>query len=150
MYTQSRVLRHAAGRFFALAVFASILTTSAFAQRTFDNRDAQWWSNLEAQLTTSLDSPVEQVRDTALRHVIFFATYYGDRVDFTVAAGKILDVYEHERHEGRRMMALSALHAIGSRPAMERLHELVRQEPRGRLHQLTLAVLADYFARQTS
>ncbi|RMF54486.1 MAG: hypothetical protein D6746_14265 [Bacteroidetes bacterium] len=149
MDTTHRVLRHGATGLFVLALFTLVLLPSASAQRSFDRMDDRWWDNLEAQLTASLDAPVQAIRDQALQHIIFFSTYYPEKVDFGPASGQILGIYEHSQHEGRRTMALAALSAIGEDQSMELLRGLVRGAPDTRLRQLTRAALAHYYADST-
>ncbi len=114
---------------------------------TIHNLTAVGWANLGIQLTLSLDSPVEQIRQETLQHINFFATHYGDRVDFARAVPRLLRIYETDATEGYRIMALTALHAIGDAGAMQYLREALRWERSERVRRLTLAALADYAAR---
>ncbi len=134
---------------FLFVTFALIPTPSAYAQNALDDKSEAWWDNLEAQITQSLDSPVEQIRDESLQNLIFFSTNYGDRVDFTYAVDKIFDIYENAPLEARRTLALVALHAVGNEYAMQRLSRVVETEPSARIQKHAQAVLADFYGRRT-
>lgn len=132
-----------------LAAVTTLATPDARARQAFEHKDALWWSNLGQQVSASLYLPVPQIQDQSLQHIIFFATNYPLRVDFSGAVGKMLEIYETDPDEDRRTLALAALHAVGNDYAMKRLHELVRWESSERVHRLTLAVLADYYRKHT-
>ncbi len=134
---------------FLFVTFTLIPTPSAYAQNALDDKSEAWWDNLEAQITQSLDSPVEQIRDESLQNLIFFSTNYGDRVDFTYAVDKIFDIYENAPLEARRTLALVALHAVGNEYAMQRLTRSVDFESSERIRTLARAVLADFYGRRT-
>ena len=134
----------------ALFAFVFALAPVANAQQAvFADKDQVWWDSLENQLTTSLDSSIEQIQEQALQHIIFFATNYRDNVDLTNAAVKVLDLYETGTDDTHRTLALMALHAIGNEYTMNRLSETVQWESSKRIQQLTLAVLADYYSQTT-
>ena len=142
--TSKRVIAY----FFVLAIaFAG--TAPAFAQTTdFATKDADEWKQLSLQLVESLDSPIAQVKQGTLQHINFFATYHKEDVDLSVAVPKLIDIYETDDNEGSRILALTALNAIGDRSIMIYLSETVNSEPSPRVRALTLAALADYIARE--
>ncbi len=146
-----KVLRSVGAR--AVVCLAVLAALSAFsdarAQQAFEGRDALWWSNLGQQVSASLNLPVAQIQDQSLQHIIFFATNYPLRVDFSDAVSNILDIYENDANEGRRTLALAALHALGNDYAMKRLSEVVQWESSTRIHHLTMVVLAEYYRKHT-
>jgi hypothetical protein len=103
---------------------------------------------LEEQLTGLLDYEVGNIRVQALQQIIFLSTVHGDEYDFSAAVPRILDFYENGEDEAFRIMALSALHAIGDAGAMRRLQARVADEPSKRVRLLTLAALKAYYDRQ--
>ncbi len=129
-----------------LAVALFIPLQSYAQKQPLENRSAVWWWQLEQQLTASLDQPIAQIKDETLQHIIFFATNYEDKIDLSVVTPKLLDLYENEDNQARRTMAVVALHAIGDEMSMERLAELVENEPEGSIRNITLAVLAEYYS----
>ncbi len=144
-----RVLRHVAMSTFLLAVFTGIGPLQAQAQQRFEHQPVAWWAGLESQLISLLRSPDHAVQERALQHIIYFANHRADQVDLSRSAPIVLEIYESDTNDRRRIMALSALHALDEPFAMKRLREHVRWEQSPRLKQLTLAVLADHDARLT-
>lgn len=67
----------------------------------------------------------------------------GDPVfNFRALTPALLDIYRHEDDPGRRLLALSALDAIGSRAALRALAEWIPQERSERVRRQTLYVLS--------
>ena len=55
-------------------------------------------------------------------------------------------MYIFDKNKNHRLMALSALHAIGDAYGMQRLRELVNDEPSEKIRRLTHRALADYYS----
>ena len=127
-----------------LTVALSTPTKSSAQQSKFDGKSPAWWSQLEQQLEKSLNQPIDQVRDETLQHIVFFATNYAEQIDLTGLTPELLNIYENERNEATRTMAVVALRAIGNRSSMNRLARLVENEPPGSLRNITMAMIADY------
>ena len=120
----------------------------ALAPEDYASQRPAWWNALGRQLTLVIDKPVEDVDPKALQNIIYFATHFGERVQLRDATPQLLEIYrKHERVEFR-MLALSALHAIGDAHAMEKLQRLVREEPPGRVRKLTVAALAAHYQKR--
>lgn len=105
------------------------------------------WQNLGIELTLALDADQAQARQESMQLVNFFATHYRDRIDLTRAVPRLLRIYENDAEENARILALTALHAIGEESSMTYLRELVRTEQSPRVRRLTLAVLSEYDRR---
>ncbi len=103
---------------------------------------------LDAQLAASLASPVEQVRQQAMQNIIFLATYRGDEVRFEQVVAPLLNVYLFGGNEGHRILAVTALHAIGDRYGMRRLRETVRDVNADRVRLHTLRALNDFYGEK--
>ena len=114
----------------------------------YEQRSAAWWNALGRQLTLSVDIPYEQVKETALQNIIFFATHHGEKVKLNDAAPTLLTIYQHHDQVAFRMMALAALHAIGDESTMQRLNQIVEQEASDRVRHVTVAALHDHYHRQ--
>ena len=124
---------------------ALAMPANAQTQRQLDNKNDLWWNALELQLANNLDSPVAKIQEAALQHIVFFANNYSDKVDFTDLTPEIMAMYENDELEAKRTLALVALSAIGNEQTMIRLFDLVKNEQSKRIHDLTLAVLAEYY-----
>lgn len=136
-------------RFATLALaFCLLVPTITLASPSAD-RDQLWWSNLNQQLNTSMDSPVEAILTQTMQHIVFFGTYHRDKVNFNPTVPKLLYLYEYHSDEAMRTLALAALHAVGDEIAMERLMFLVEDEPSERLRMLTRRALSDYQKQKT-
>lgn len=105
------------------------------------------WQNLGIELTLALDAEAPATRQQTLQFITFFATNYHDKLDLTRALPRLLRIYEYDAEENARIMALTALHAIGEETSMGYLRELVRKEQSPRVRRLALAALADFDRR---
>jgi hypothetical protein len=56
-----------------------------------------------------------------------------------------MDVYRYSEEEGKKILALRGLHAIGDAETMQKLEiEMGRERPSRRVQRLTRAALAEY------
>ncbi len=115
---------------------------------SYEHRSATWWNALGRQLTLSVDVPYEQVQETALQNIIFFATHHGEKVKLNDAAARLLGIYQHHDQEAFRIMALAALHAIGDESTMQKLQRIVEEEASDRVRHVTVAALHDHYYRR--
>ena len=109
------------------------------------NVSDSWIKNTDRQFATSLKSRDEAVLEQALQNVIHIATFQGEKFTFKKAVSPLLNVYIFDKEEDHRLMALSALHAIGDTYGMQRLRELVNDDSSERIRRLTRRALADYY-----
>lgn len=138
-----------------LKSFAALILLLLFAlpqqssaqESTLKNKSDAWWNLMEQQLSVSLDKEIDQVRDETLKHIVFFANNYSSKIDLHHLAPQLLDIYQTEKSEARRTMAVVALHAIGNQRSMVKLAQLVQTEPSGSLRNITLAAISDYSTR---
>ena len=117
-----------------------------YVANTYAQRSSDWWSLLDRQLLATLDVPAATVDQTALQNVIYFATHHADKLALERAVPHLLDVYRTHPDERFRMMALSALYALGDEDGMTRLYRLLGREASERVRRMTVAVLNDYYA----
>ncbi|MFT4603458.1 MAG: hypothetical protein ACI9W4_000172 [Rhodothermales bacterium] len=136
-------LRRAAGFAFAIAILGS---TQVFAQSTYQDMDAEWWTSLEQQLTESAASEVAKVRQQAIQHIIFFAENYDEFVNFDEAAYEIMGRFEGSEDVSERLLALAALSAIGEKMTIERLSVVAASAKSARVRGVAAAVIYAYNA----
>ncbi len=116
------------------------------AQTSYNNLDADGWQRLETQLTRSIQSDVSQVREDAIRNLIFFAENFPNDVGFSEAAYDIMGQFETTEDVSERLLALAALNAIGETYTIKRLAEIASAETSPKVRSMTNAVLRAHFA----
>ncbi len=110
--------------------------------------DPEAWNHFVQDQARLLGSSDRHLKEQALQNVIFVAKVYSDKVDLSPTVPGLLDIYRFDRNEDHRIMALSALHPIGNKEAMEFLRRHVREVKSDRVRTLTCAVLAEFFGRE--
>ena len=108
-------------------------------------RRATWWNLLGRQLTSTVDKPVSDVSEQELQNIIYFATHHQKKVNLYDAVPYLVQIADSHQKEGYRIMAVSALHAIGDHNSMKGLRTLLRDEPSERVQKVIKAAYADYF-----
>ncbi len=132
----------------SLANRQDTLQVNPYIAGSYERRSKAWWNTLEHQLTLSLDVPYEQVEETALQNIIFFATHHGEKVKLNDAAARLLGIYRNHDQVTYRIMALAALHAIGDESAMQQLNQIVEDEASNRVRHVAIAALHDHYYRK--
>lgn len=128
---------------FGLALFVLALAPlNVQAEAAYANTD---WDNLQKQLTTSLESPVESIQVSAMQHIVFFSTNFAENVNFRSSTDTLMRIYTDHEDERMRVLALQALNAVGGYIIMEQLADFVETESSDRVRKLTNAVLANYY-----
>ena len=127
-------------------VRATTLTENPIAflapQRTVSDA---WVAEIDRQYAELLKKSDDPSREQALQEVILIANQHGDKVTFEKVVSPLIGVYIFDKNEKYRLMALSALHAIGDRYGMGRLRELANNDPSEKVRRLTHRALADYY-----
>ena len=108
-------------------------------------RRASWWNLLGRQLTNTVDKPVTDVSEQELQNIIYFATHHKEKVNLYDAVPALLEIADNHQKEGYRIMAVSALYAIGHTGSMKELRLLLRDEPSERVQRTIKAAYAEYF-----
>ncbi len=116
-----------------------------YIEKGFEQQSRTWWKALGSQLVLTLDRPVDRVAEVSLQNVIYFATNHRDRVDLADAAPLLMNIYRNHDLIGFRMMALSALHAIGDEAYLREAYVLARRDDSGRVRKMARAALADVY-----
>ena len=137
-----------------LAAFALLLLlalpTMAQAQEDRTYTEDQKWMLASAQLTASLESPIDDVKTQALKNAIIYATLYRDKVDLGRSVSALRTVYEEDTRAAHRKLALAALQAIGNTRAADYVarHVSEAESEEGRI--VMAAVLNDFYLSRTS
>lgn len=108
---------------------------------------AEWWKRLIKQHGRMLRSSDEELREQALRNLIFFASNYPEHANLRRVTPRLYKIYRFDKKEEHRILALVALHATGNEMIMERFREHVANEQSERVRKLTLHALADYYEK---
>ncbi|MEZ4699195.1 MAG: hypothetical protein R2834_02605 [Rhodothermales bacterium] len=77
----------------------------------------QWWKDLAAAIDTKLVG-TDAEKEDGMRMIVFLATYYPDKADFSRNATELYNIYRFDGKEEFRVMALAALYAEGDDAAM--------------------------------
>lgn len=129
-----------------LAQPASAQSADATAQPQWPQPEPVWTAIFEQQVNQLLDTPDAERQNGAMQLIVQYAPVTnadGEEVfDFKFAVPDLLKVYETEPNPSRRILALSALNAIGDEAAMRTLAALVQHEPSERIRRQTLYVLS--------
>ncbi len=104
-----------------------------------------WWNLLGRQLSYSIDKPYEEVSVIEMQNIIFFATTHNDKVKLKDALPSLLNILENPEDPQSRLMAVSAIHAIGQRPAMVKMSQLIKEEEHPLVKRIGTAAVNDYF-----
>ncbi len=128
-----------------IPVPAEVPLVNQYIADTFEQRSDAWWKALESQLLLMLDRPVDRVNEIVLRNIIFFGHSHSDKLDLRAASPKLLEIYKHCQDTGYRMLALSALHAVGGEEQLREAFRIARAEDSERIFKMTRAALADLY-----
>ncbi len=131
----------------------SLLAQPVAAQSADSTAQPQWpqpepvWAVIfEQQVNQLLDMPDAERQNGAMQLIVQYAPVTnaeGEQVfNFEFAASDLLTIYQAEPNPQRRILALSALNAIGDEAAMRTLAQLVQHEPSERIRRHTLYVLS--------
>ena len=125
----------------ALPAVEAASLAAQYAAEPEAERSPEWWSRLEAEINLPPAASSRRITEAALQNVIFFATMHGDKLDLNPSVAALVEVYRHDRDDARRLMAVAALHAIGSRQAIAGLRSSLRPESNARVRHVTLSAL---------
>ena len=109
-------------------------------------KNASWWNLLGRQLSYSIDKPYEDVSVIEMQNIIFFATTHNDKVKLNDALPSLLSIFEHHENPQFRVMAVSAIHAIGKRSAMVEVTRILKNEEHSLVKRIGQAAVNDYFS----
>ena len=133
----------------AAVVLASIPAIAQAQQQAVYTEDERWVLN-ELQLIESLQSPIDGVREQALRNAIVFATLYRQQTELGQAVPALQAVYATDVQAQNRKLALAALQAIGSNQTRRFLARSVSDQESEEGRALVATVLSEYYAGRAS
>lgn len=110
------------------------------------NLSDSWWKQLRNEHLAALRSADPALREQALRNVIYFRTHYPEQARFRRISGTVYEIYRLDRDEPTRLLALSALSALGDDDTMRQLARDVRLERSPRVRRLANHALAHHFS----
>ena len=116
-----------------------------FTSTDQSRQPASWWEARVAQEVAALGSDNQETRETALRTLVFIANNYGEKANLKPAVAPLYNLYRFNKVETHRIMALSALQAIGDDESMRLLGEDLQWEISPRVRTLMKAAVASYF-----
>jgi hypothetical protein len=128
--------------FLALAPVTSLVAQPSQPAHEETNHP-QWTMVLGEQVRMLLESSDTNRQEDAMLLILQYAQRPDLKIDFQPTVPALLRIYESDADEGHRLIALSALDAIGGQPVLGRLAERVRnrEEPSERVRRHTLRVL---------
>ncbi len=123
---------------FALAVCtAFLIALPAQAQ------ESTWENNMSKQLVTLLQSPSAATRAEAMKLTILLTKRNDIDVNLKSIAPSLIEIYQWDRDEAHRVMALAALREVRSGYATQRLAEEVQNETSPRVRRVAIATLSE-------
>ncbi len=125
---------------------SATLSAEVFSGEDLSTRGEAWWDAVERGKRDLLNTPDFAAREAALQGIIHLAAHYPEHADFNRALVALYDTYRFDRNEGKQVMALAALHAIGDEQVMRKLAQHAPWETNERLRKLTIAAVNDYFS----
>ncbi|MEM8484714.1 MAG: HEAT repeat domain-containing protein [Bacteroidota bacterium] len=105
-----------------------------------------WWNLLGRQLTHSIDKPYTEVSVAEMQNIIFFASNYKNKVKLNDANAPLLDVLNNHPDPQYRLMAVSAINAIGQRSAMIAMKRAADNEASPLVKRVAMVAVNKYFA----
>lgn len=118
------------------------------ATATASVENAPWTEHFGEQVRQLLETGDPERQEDAMQYVLLYARRSDVDVDFGPAVPALFEIYEDAEKEGLRLLALSALNAIGGEPVMTRLAERVRYERSDRVRHHTLRMLKIHLQRK--
>ena len=104
-------------------------------------KDSPWTEHFGEQLRVLLEAPGAERQTNAMHLILRYARQPGTGINFRPAVRPLFEIYESDAQEGRRLLALSALEAIGSESVLKRLASRVQEESSERVRRHTVRVL---------
>ena len=103
----------------------------------------RWAENVGKQARWLLQFPDAERQDRAMMLILRYANRDPELpVDFRPAVSELFKIYESNAKDGRRLLALAALQAIGEPYVLKRLAKQAQNEHSEKVYRQTLRVLA--------
>lgn len=108
----------------------------------------RWTQAIGQQLAEFLVSPIDEQRSQAFQLTTYFARFQPE-LDLEPTIPVLMEVYKSDPEEKYRLAAVGALHAIGDEDGMQQVRRLVFWQSSGRVQNVSLSALLDYYGPQT-
>lgn len=108
----------------------------------------RWTQAIGYQLAELLVSPIDEQRSQAFQLTAYYARSRPE-LDLEPTVPVLVEIYKGDAEERYRLAAVGALHAIGDENGMQQVRRLVYWQPSGRVQNVSLAALVDYYGPQT-
>ena len=119
--------------------------TGVLDAASLDAMSDAWWKALRAEHLEALESTEPEIRAQAMQNVIFLARYHGHRISFRSAAPALFQIFQHDDVECLRLMAVSAIVAVGDEETVRQLAMALHREESERVqHAARTALANDY------
>ncbi len=120
------------------------------AEATTERSAPTWVENFGKQLKTSLESEDPRIKQQALHHITYFASFYEEGIDFSDAVPTLVKLYQRDDDANVRLNALVALYTIGDEEGMQEVRgSMYAQRWPPRLQLVTLSALVSYYGAET-
>lgn len=114
-----------------------------------EQHNPSWWAALEGRLVQEMDVPYDSVAEGTLQALVYFALNHAGKLDLDGTVPSLLDVYRYSAEEGKKILALRVLYAVGDAETMQKLaKEVERERPSKRVERMTRVALAEYRREQ--
>lgn len=128
--------------------WTNVLTGTApadLAEKALEDFSVTDWKKLRSQLLKTIHTAKGAEWEHAVQQTIFLALFFNDKINLNRASLDLLESYILDRNEAHRIMALTAIHAIGNSDILGRLAQRVNTEESNKVRRLTIAALADHY-----
>jgi len=134
-----------ASTLFLVLLLAGLMAAPATAQQTAapeaNAPESPWIEHFGEQARLLLETGDAERQEEALQFILTFSQHAEKDINFAPAIPALFDVYESAEDEGLRLLALSALQAVGSEDDFKRLAEHVQFESSDRVRRQALRML---------
>jgi hypothetical protein len=96
---------------------AKNMTTDMLSMYNLSGMSDEWWKDLSTVIDEKLVGGDEE-KEQGMRMIVFLATYYPDKSDFSRSSTELYNIYRFDSKEEFRVMSLAALYAEGDDAAM--------------------------------
>ncbi len=131
-------------RLFLFTLLFCMALPSLAQERKYANASPTFWNNLLTQTQTNCASKDVAIRKQTLRNMIYFANNYRLEAPLHQIVNRLIGVYERDKNEEVRELALAAIVSIGSDNARAYVNRHVEKKELPRSGALIADVLAGF------
>lgn len=119
--------------------------TGVLDAASLDAMSDAWWKALRTEHLKALASPEPEVRAQAMQNIIFLARYHGHRISFRCVAPVLFQIFQRDEVECLRLMAVSAIVAVGDEATIRQLATVLHREESERVQHAARTALANNY-----